>query len=45
MYQKDKTMVPAVENNYPYPYPIERTNAFASFFGDDDKTRLSRSGV
>jgi len=38
-------MVPAVENNYPYPYPIERKNYFASFFGDDEKTRLSRYGV
>lgn len=45
MYVNDKTMVPAVENNYPYPFPVPKSNGFAKFFGDDEKTRLSRAGA
>ena len=33
MYVNDKTMVPAVENNYPYPFPVPKSNGFAKFFG------------
>ena len=45
MYINDKTTVQAIENQYPFPRKNIEENVFEHFFGDDDKTRLARSGA